>query len=103
MIPVTILENGIQMPVFGLGTWELTGNTCIKAVKTALKLGYNHIDTAEIYENQKEIGKTIKGFPRDKLFITSKVWRDNLHYEDVNTTPPDVSAQAIKGRISNHG
>lgn len=85
MIPVTILENGNQMSVFGLGTWELTGNNCINAVKTALKLGYNHIDTAEIYGNQKEIGKAINGIPRDKLFITSKVWRDNLNYKDVMT------------------
>ena len=85
MITITVLENGIKMPVLGLGTWLLTGNTCVKTVKTALKLGYNHIDTAEIYGNQKEIGKAIKGFPRDKLFITSKVWRDNLNYDDVLT------------------
>ena len=85
MIPVTILENGIKMPVFGLGTGLLTGDTCTKAVKTAFKLGYNHIDTAEDYGNHREISIAIKNFPRGKLFITSKVWHDNLRYDDVFT------------------
>jgi diketogulonate reductase-like aldo/keto reductase len=71
------------MPVLGLGTWELTGNTCYNAVKIALKLGYTHIDTAEIYGNQSEIGNAISNFNRNNLFITSKVWYDNLHYNDV--------------------
>ncbi len=83
MIPATILENGVKMPVIGLGTWQLTGQKCTDTLKKALNLGYTHIDTAEIYGNQKDIGRAIKGYPRDKLFITSKVWRDNLHYDDV--------------------
>ena len=77
------LKSSHKIPVVGLGTWELTGRTCFQAVKKAIELGYRHIDTAEIYGNQKEIGAAIKGFDREKLFITSKVWRSNLHYNDV--------------------
>lgn len=81
-IPSLKMQSGHSVPALGLGTWQLTGRTCIEAVRTALKLGYNHIDTAEIYGNQKEIGRAITGAEREKLFITSKVWRDNLSYDD---------------------
>lgn len=76
------MKSGHAMPQLGLGTWQLTGRTCNEAVKKALELGYNHIDTAEIYGNQKEISMAISGVNRNKLFITSKVWRDNLSYDD---------------------
>ena len=79
------LISGHEIPVLGLGTWQLQGIKCKEAVKTALKLGYNHIDTAWIYDNQKEIGLALQEskIPRKKLFITSKVWRDELRYKDV--------------------
>lgn len=76
------MKSGFSIPQLGLGTWQLTGRTCTEAVKKALALGYAHIDTAEIYGNQKEIGMAISGVNRNKLFITSKVWRDNLGYDD---------------------
>lgn len=76
------LKNGNRIPVLGLGTWELTGKKCQEAVKKALELGYRHIDTAEAYGNQREIGEAIKDFDRDELFITSKVWREHLHFDD---------------------
>lgn len=82
-IPNVTLKNGVLMPILGLGTWQLTGKECEKAVKDAISLGYTHIDTAEYYNNQKEIGKAIKNADRKKLFITSKVWHDNLKYDDV--------------------
>lgn len=76
------MQSNHSIPMLGLGTWQLTGRTCVEAVKAALKLGYNHIDTAEIYGNQKEISRAINGVERKELFITSKVWRDNLSYDD---------------------
>ena len=82
-IPNVKLKNGVEMPILGLGTWQLTGKTCERAVKDAISLGYTHIDTAEFYGNHKEIGKAIKNADRKKLFITSKVWYDNLKYDDV--------------------
>lgn len=73
-IPQVSLDTGRPMPVIGLGTWRLSGKECVSAVKEALKLGYRHFDTAEVYDNQKEIGEAIAGFPRENLFITSKFW-----------------------------
>ena len=79
------LSPGSEIPTLGLGTWQLTGRKCREAVLAALELGYRHIDTAWVYDNQEEIGQAIKEskIAREKLFITSKVWRDNLHYLDV--------------------
>jgi len=77
------LKNGKKIPALGLGTWELTEKTCENAVKTALELGYNHIDTAEVYNNQKEIGNAINSFERKKFFLTSKVWHGNLKHDSV--------------------
>ena len=80
------LNNKTDIPILGLGTWRLSGDETINVVKKALKIGYNHIDTAEMYGNEKEIGDAIKDVDRDKLFLTSKVWYDNLHYQDVIST-----------------
>lgn len=67
------------MPALGLGTWDLRGNACFKAVQMALRIGYRHIDTAEMYGNEEEIGKALKtaGISRDELFITTKVWTNH--------------------------
>ena len=77
------LNNGIEIPSIGLGTWQLNGTECLHAVKKALEIGYRHIDTAEMYMNEQEIGNVIKIFPRRELFITSKVWSENLDYYGV--------------------
>lgn len=77
------LKNNLKMPVLGLGTWNLTGEFCKKVIKTALELSYRHIDTAEIYGNEKEIGQAIKDFPREKLFIVSKVWPGSIDFSFV--------------------
>lgn len=68
------------IPAFGLGTFRLTGQTVIDSVKTGLELGYRHIDTAQIYGNEAEIGQAIaeSGVPRDALFLTTKVWTEHL-------------------------
>ncbi len=82
-IPNIKLNNDVEMPVIGLGTWQLTGKTCERAVRDAILLGYTHIDTADFYGNHKEIAKAIHGTDRKKLFITTKVWYDNLKYDNV--------------------
>lgn len=66
-----------------MGTGTLSGDEGSAAVEKALKMGYTHIDTAEIYDNEAEIGEVIQGFDRKKLFITSKVWYEHLDYHDV--------------------
>lgn len=82
-IPVYKLKSGGVIPILGLGTWNLTGKICIDSVRKAIELGYTHIDTAEVYGNHKEIGKAIRDFDRSKIFITTKVWRDDLRHDDV--------------------
>lgn len=82
-IPDIKLANGILMPQLGLGTWKLYGKDCVSAVQHALKAGYRHIDTAERYENQSDIGIALKGFPRKSVFLTTKVWYDRLAYQDL--------------------
>ncbi len=77
------LASGASMPVLGLGTWKLTGSTCEQTVRKAIDLGYRHIDTAEMYGNEAEIGKAIRDSDRGRLFITSKVSSANLGSYDV--------------------
>lgn len=72
--------NGARIPAIGLGTWELRGCSCARLVEQALRLGYRHIDTAEIYENEREVGEGLRasGVPRGEVFVTTKVWTDHL-------------------------
>ena len=82
-IPTKRLASKEEMPLLGLGTWQLKGKTCEQAVREALKLGYTHIDTAEFYGNEEEIGKAIAGEDRSRLFITSKVAPHHLSHKGV--------------------
>lgn len=68
------------MPRIGLGTWQLEGDGAIAAVNAALEAGYEHIDTASRYENEAAIGRAVaaSGVPRSKIFLTSKVWWNDL-------------------------
>ncbi len=68
--------NGAKIPSIGLGTWELRGRTCARIVEQAVKLGYRHFDTAQIYENEREVGEGVRasGIKRDEMFVTTKVW-----------------------------
>ena len=77
------LNNGIKMPLLGLGTWNLNGKECIDTVATAVELGYRLIDTAQMYGNEKEVGDGIKksSIEREKLFITTKLYRKTNSYE----------------------
>ncbi len=89
------LSNGMHIPAIGLGTHGMGGifeadksneTNEIRIIKQAIKLGFTHIDTAEIYgqgQAEKEVGIAIKDFDRKDLFITTKVWRTNLGYNNV--------------------
>jgi len=81
----TITIEGDEMPALGLGTWQLEGSDCRDAVRSALKIGYRHIDTATMYENEAAIGQELglTDVPRQELWITSKIWRDDLRHNDV--------------------
>jgi 2,5-diketo-D-gluconate reductase B len=68
--------HGARIPLIGLGTWDLRGRTCARMVEQALQLGYRHIDTAELYDNEREVGEGLRasGIERDEVFVTTKVW-----------------------------
>ena len=83
---VPIFErDGGRMPCIGLGTFQATGDECRNAVKTALDVGYRHIDTARMYKNEKEVGAGIKEseVPREDIFLTTKLQMGQLDEEGV--------------------
>jgi diketogulonate reductase-like aldo/keto reductase len=77
------LPSGFEIPTLGLGTWDLRGQEGVRAIESALAMGYRHLDTAEMYENHEAVGEAISGHDRTELFITSKVNPEHLHYDDV--------------------
>jgi 2,5-diketo-D-gluconate reductase B len=67
---------GARIPLLGLGTWELRGAVCSRVVQQALRLGYRHVDTAQLYENEREVGEGLRasGVKRQDVFVTTKIW-----------------------------
>ena len=80
----TTLNNGIQMPLLGLGAYDMHGEEAISAVQNALEIGYRLIDTAEMYNNEEAIGKAISqsDVSRNEVFITSKVNNTSQGYDE---------------------
>lgn len=88
---------GQKMPSLGFGTWKLAGEEAVKSVDYAIRNGYRHIDTAQIYENEAEVGQGIKdsGIDRSEIFLTTKVWRN--HFADDNVMASvDESLKKLK-------
>jgi diketogulonate reductase-like aldo/keto reductase len=87
---------GAQIPAIGLGTFRLTGASAVQSIAGALTLGYRHIDTAAMYENEAEVGEGLRasGVARDQVFITTKVWTTNIARGDLQ-----ASAQASLARL----
>lgn len=78
------LSNGVKMPQLGYGVYQVSKEECERCVLDALKVGYRHIDTAQSYFNEEEVGNAImkSGIPREELFITGKVWIEHYGYEE---------------------
>lgn len=78
------LRNGVKMPQLGYGVYQVTKEECERCVADALSVGYRHIDTAQSYFNEEEVGNAVQksGIPREELFITSKVWIEHYGYEE---------------------
>jgi diketogulonate reductase-like aldo/keto reductase len=76
--------NGARIPAIGLGVMTLKEETCIKAVDAALRMGYRHVDTAQMYGNERETGEGLRasGVPREQVFVTTKVWHDRQRAGD---------------------
>lgn len=86
-----------QVPALGFGTYELKGGECRRSVSTALETGYRHIDTARAYGNEDEIGAALveSKVSRDDIFLTSKVWMDDLDYDSL-MREVDASLRALR-------
>lgn len=92
----TVAANGAAIPAIGLGTWQLRGDACTEAVAAALAAGYRHVDTAAMYGNEEAVGAGPKasGVDRDDVFVTTKVW-----YEDLGDGDFERSAEASLRRL----
>ena len=86
---------GAKIPAIGLGTWELRGRACARLVEQALKLGYRHIDTAQVYENEREVGEGLRasGVRRDDVFVTTKVWTTHFAPNDLERSTKESLAK----------
>ena len=86
----TITANGATIPVLGLGTWQLTDRAGTRIIEQALRLGYRHLDTAQAYENEREVGEALhaSGVKRNEVFVTTKVRHTNL--------APEVLERSVK-------
>ena len=93
MIYVNVQQE--KVPALGYGTWQLTGAACVEGVADALAIGYRHIDTAQIYDNEAEVGEGMRraDVERDAIFLTTKVWFDRYTRD---TLPPSVDASLRK-------
>ena len=82
------LSNGVKMPILGYGVYQVTKEECECCVLDALKVGYRHIDTAQSYFNEEEVGSAIQksGVPRDEIFLTTKVWIEHYGYEQTKVS-----------------
>ncbi|PVY34256.1 aldo/keto reductase [Williamsia muralis] len=96
-VPNITLNDGNTIPQLGFGVFQIKPEDSADAVKTALDIGYRHIDTAEMYGNEKEVGEGIRasGIPRDEIFVTSKL--NNSFHE------PDAARKAFDTTLSDLG
>ena len=76
---------GENVPALGLGTWRLSGERCVGAVERALGMGYRHVDTAQMYGNEAEVGRGMQssGVDRDDVFLVTKVWTSDFAHDAV--------------------
>ncbi len=78
---ISLIEaHGVRIPAVGLGTWELRGRDCARLVEQAVRLGYRHFDTAQLYGNEREVGEGVRasGIAREEVFVVTKVAPENL-------------------------
>jgi 2,5-diketo-D-gluconate reductase B len=94
-----IESKGARIPIIGLGTMRMKEDTCVRIVAAALKLGYRHLDTAQNYGNEREVGEGLKaglaqaGLKREDVFLTTKVWRDRFVLGDLEKSVDESLAK----------
>ncbi len=89
----TLTHRDVSVPRLGIGTWELTDGAAYDSVRTALDVGYRHVDTAAIYGNEEEVGRALadSAVDRDDVFVTTKVWMKDAAPDDV----PDATTASL--------
>jgi len=92
---IFVEAKGAKIPAVGLGTWEMRGRACARVVEQALRLGYRHIDTAEMYDNEREIGEGLhaSGVKRKDVWVTTKVWQTHLAPHDLERATKESLAR----------
>jgi 2,5-diketo-D-gluconate reductase A len=90
-VPTILLNNGVEIPQLGFGVFQVPPEQTEEATRTALEVGYRHIDTAEMYGNEEGVGKAVNAFGRDEVFVTSKL---NNGFHD-----PDDARVAFDGTL----
>ena len=92
---LTVEANGARIPSLGLGTWDLRGAACARVIEQAIRLGYRHIDTAQRYENEREIGDGLRasGHPRNEVFVTTKIWPNHFAPHDFERSAKESLAR----------
>ena len=89
-----IEAGGATIPIVGLGTWTLRGRDCVRLVEQAIEIGYRHVDTAQMYDNEAEVGEGVRNSgQRDRVFVTTKVKPESLHAKDVERSVKDSLAR----------
>jgi 2,5-diketo-D-gluconate reductase B len=90
-----VSAHGARIPLLGLGTWDLRGRVCTEMVQAALHLGYRHIDTAEMYDNERAVGEGLKasGLKREDVFVTTKIWPAHFSASDLPRAAADCLAR----------
>src|ERR1043166_9706830 len=93
--------HGARIPLVGLGTWDLRGRACARLAEQALRLGYRHIDTAEIYDNEREVGDGLRasGIKRGDVFITTKVWPSHFAPRELERSAKESLARLRVSRV----
>lgn len=84
-VPTITLNNGVEIPQLGFGVFQIKPEDTVKATTSALEIGYRHIDTAQMYGNEREVGLAVResGIPRDEVFVTSKLNNNRLERDDI--------------------
>ena len=88
-------SHGAHIPLLGLGTWELRGRACTRMVEQALRLGYGHLDTAEMYDNEREVGEGLhaSSVKRGEVFVTTKIWPSHFAPRELERAARDCLAR----------
>ena len=88
------LNNGVKMPVIGFGTYQMPARITKRCVSDALKIGYRHIDTAQCYGNEREVGQAVRnsGIPREEIFVTTKLWGGRGYRDTLSSIESSLAA-----------